>query len=102
MADSGATLDVAGLRAREFPWTAETVYLNAASIGPLPERTRLVLDQFNRRRTTPFRLPDRELFGTLHQSRCLAAQLLSVDPAEIALTTNTGYGLAMAARMQEE
>ena len=98
MADSGATLDVAGLRAREFPWTAETIYLNAASIGPLPERTRLVLDQFNRRRTTPFRLPDRELFGTLHQSRRLAAQLLSVDPAEIALTTNTGYGLAMAAQ----
>src|SRR5439155_412122 len=31
------------LRAAEFPWTADTVYLNNASIGPIPERTRRVL-----------------------------------------------------------
>ncbi|MBA3318702.1 MAG: hypothetical protein H0T50_11530, partial [Gemmatimonadales bacterium] len=36
------------LRATEFPWTTDTIYLNNASIGPLPERTRLVLDEFNR------------------------------------------------------
>ena len=33
--------DVAALRQAEFPWADETVYLNHASIGPLPERTRL-------------------------------------------------------------
>jgi hypothetical protein len=38
--------DVAGLRQREFPWTAETVYLNHASVGPLPERTRIALETF--------------------------------------------------------
>ena len=27
------------LRESEFPWTAETTYLNNASIGPIPERT---------------------------------------------------------------
>jgi selenocysteine lyase/cysteine desulfurase len=93
-----APLDVAALRAREFPWTAETIYLNNASIGPLPERTRLVLEEFNRRRTMPFRLPDRDLFGTMTECRRLVAQLLSVTPGEIALTVNTGFGLAVVAR----
>ena len=32
------------LRDREFPWTADVTYLNNASIGPLPERTRRVLE----------------------------------------------------------
>ena len=93
-----APLDVPALRAREFPWTADTIYLNNASIGPLPERTRLVLEEFNRRRTMPFRLPDRDLFGTLTETRRLVAQLLSVTPGEIALTVNTGFGLAVVAR----
>ena len=37
------SFDVGVLRAAEFPWTSDTVYLNNASIGPLPERTRLTL-----------------------------------------------------------
>ena len=53
------------LRSTEFPWTSDTIYLNNASIGPLPERTRLVLDEFNRGRTAPHLLPDRELFAML-------------------------------------
>src|SRR5207245_6236281 len=39
------------LRAAEFPWTADTVYLNNASIGPIPERTRRALDEFTAKRT---------------------------------------------------
>ena len=49
------------LRATEFPWTADTVYLNNASIGPIPERTRRALDEFTAKRTAPHLLPDREL-----------------------------------------
>ncbi|MGH7514408.1 MAG: aminotransferase class V-fold PLP-dependent enzyme [Gemmatimonadales bacterium] len=90
--------DVAALRQAEFPWADETVYLNHASIGPLPERTRLALEAFNRRRATPFRLPDRDLFGTLADARRLIAQLLSATPEEIGLTVNTGFGLAVMAR----
>jgi cysteine desulfurase / selenocysteine lyase len=93
-----APFDVAGLRRVEFPWADETVYLNHASIGPLPERTRLALDAFNRRRATPFRLPDRDLFGTLTESRRLIAELVSATPEEIALTVNTSFGLGVAAR----
>lgn len=91
-------LDAAALRAAEFPWTAETTYLNNASIGPLPERTLQALDAFNRRRAMPFTLPDRDLFGTLTTSRRLVSQLLSVAPEEIALTVNTGFGLSVIAR----
>ena len=90
--------DVAALRRAEFPWADETVYLNHASIGPLPERTRLALEAFNRRRATPFRLPDRDLFGTLAEARRLIAQLLSTTPEEIGLTVNTGFGLSVIAR----
>jgi selenocysteine lyase/cysteine desulfurase len=93
-----APYDVAGLRRAEFPWAGETVYLNNASIGPLPERTRLALEAFNQRRATPFRLPDRDLFGTLTESRRLIAGLVSATPEEIALTVNTSFGLGVAAR----
>lgn len=86
------------IRAGEFPWTDGTVYLNNASIGPLPERTRLALEEFNRRRAAPFRLPDRDLFALLAESRRLAAGLIGAAPEEIGLTVNTGFGLSVAAR----
>ena len=35
-------------RAEEFPWTKDAVYLNNASVGPLPERTRRLTEQFAR------------------------------------------------------
>ncbi|HEY0351470.1 MAG TPA: aminotransferase class V-fold PLP-dependent enzyme [Gemmatimonadales bacterium] len=97
-AQRSAPFDVASLRAQEFPWTRETIYLNNASIGPLPERTRLVLEAFNRKRAAPFQLPDREIFTMMAESRRLAAELIGAVPEEIALTINTGFGLSLAAR----
>jgi len=90
--------DLAGLREREFPWTSQTVYLNNASVGPLPERTRKTLDAFNQRRAAPFQLPDRDLIQTMAESRRLCAQLIGAAPEEIALSINTGFGLSLAAR----
>ncbi|MEX2155410.1 MAG: aminotransferase class V-fold PLP-dependent enzyme [Gemmatimonadales bacterium] len=86
------------LRAAEFPWTADTIYLNNASIGPIPERTRRALDEFTAKRTAPHLLPDRELFAGLAAARLGIAQLINADPSEIALATNTGFGLHLAAR----
>jgi selenocysteine lyase/cysteine desulfurase len=86
------------LRATEFPWTSDTVYLNNASIGPLPERTRLVLDRFNLRRSAPHLLPDREMFAMLADTRQKIARLIGAAPDEIALAPNTTYGVSMAAR----
>ena len=90
--------DLAELRRTEFPWTDETTYLNNASIGPLPERTRKTLEEFNRRRSAPFQLPDRDIFTSMAESRRLAAQLIGAQPEEIALSINTGFGLSLAAR----
>lgn len=86
------------LRAAEFPWTADTVYLNNAAIGPIPERTRRALDEFTAKRTAPHLLPDRELFAGLAAARLGIAHLLNADPSEIALATNTSFGLHLAAR----
>src|SRR5204862_2412674 len=86
------------LRAAEVPWAADTVYLNNASIGPIPERTRRVLDEFTAKRTAPHLLPDRELQAGLQAAREAIARLLNAEPAEIALATNTSHGLNLAAR----
>jgi len=90
--------DFTHIRCEEFPWTAEAVYLNAAGIGPLPERTRRAVEEFTRLRAAPHRLPDRTLFATLAESRRLAARLINAEPEEIALATNTSYGINLAAR----
>src|SRR5260370_14016039 len=86
------------LRAAEFPWPADTVYLNNASIGPIPERTRRALDEFTAKRTAPHLLPDRELQAGLAAARSALARLLGADAAEVALATNTRHGLNLAAR----
>ncbi len=85
------------LRRREFPWAAESTYLNNASIGPLPERTRRVLDEFTALRTAPDRLPDTLLIGGLAEARSAVARLLYAEVEEVALATNTSYGLNVAA-----
>ena len=89
--------DLLTLRREEFPWADSATYLNHASTGPLPERTRRTLDEWNRRRTMPFALPDSERFAAFTQARALAARLINAAPEEIALTTNTSWGLALAA-----
>lgn len=91
------TLDPSALRAAEFPWADGVTYLNAASIGPLPERSRRVLETWARKRTTPHELPDPVLFATMAEARERAARLLNAEPAEIALATNTSFGLNVAA-----
>lgn len=97
-AQGSPSYDVDQLRRTEFPWTEQTVYLNNASVGPLPERTRRVLEEFNQKRAAPFQLPDRELISIMAESRRLAAELVGAVPEEIALTINTGFGLSLAAR----
>ena len=86
------------LRDSEFPWTAATTYLNNASIGPLPERTRLALESFNAKRTDPHQLPDRALQALLADARAAAARLIGAEPGEIALAPNTTMGINVAAR----
>jgi cysteine desulfurase/selenocysteine lyase len=93
------TFDVERLRRDEFPWTTtgECIYLNAASTGPLPERTVRAQEAFTRRRAAPYRLSQEEQFAVLDRSRELVARLIGADVAEVALAGNTGAGLNLAA-----
>jgi selenocysteine lyase/cysteine desulfurase len=85
------------LRTAEFAALGDAIYLNSASIGPLPERTRSAVERFNRKRAAPHLLPDPELFAIFAESRRRIAQLVNASPDEIALATNTSYGLNVAA-----
>ena len=86
------------LLAAEFPWTSEAVYLNAASIGPLPARTRRAVEEYADLRSAPHRMQERHFFPLLEEARRLAAQLIHADAGEIALAPNTSYGINLAAR----
>ena len=93
-----AGYDVAALREAEFPWASARSYLNHASTGPLPERTRRALQAFTERRAD-FRFADSELQAMLGDARARAARLINAGVEEIALATNTSFGLNLAARM---
>lgn len=91
--------DVAALREREFPWAGHggSTYFNSASTGPLPARTLEAVRGALELRTDPARFPDSLLFETFAKARLLAAQLIAASPREIALATNTSYGINLAA-----
>jgi cysteine desulfurase / selenocysteine lyase len=91
--------DIEALRREEFPWAlaGDTIFLNHASTGPLPERTVRVVGEWGRLRATPHRVTFDMQFGTLAKARDLVARLIGADASEIAITTNTTYGINLAA-----
>jgi selenocysteine lyase/cysteine desulfurase len=93
------SFDVEQLRRVEFPWAVkgEAVYLNAASTGPLPERTVRAQDDFTRKRAAPFRLSFEEQFSVLTASRRHVARLIGAAEGDIALAANTSAGINLAA-----
>jgi cysteine desulfurase / selenocysteine lyase len=95
-ATSAAPIDVAALRAEEFPELSGG-YLNAASHTPLPARSRRAVEEFHSRRGDPCHLGDAELVAPLTRARAAAARLIGSDPEEIALGWNTSFGINLAA-----
>src|SRR6185312_493069 len=91
--------DVAALRRAEFPWadTGETIFLNHASTGPLPQRTVRALEEWAHLRANPHRISHDLQFDSLAKARANVARLIGADVSEIALATNTTYGLNLAA-----
>lgn len=90
--------DLMAWRRTEFAGLDDGIYLNAASIGPLPARSVAALEDCNRDRTRPERWPLRRINGILDDSRRLAARLINAEADEIALMPNTTTGLNVAAR----
>jgi selenocysteine lyase/cysteine desulfurase len=92
--------DLSALREIEFPWATrgDAVYLNNASTGPLPTRTVAAQNAFTQLRAEPFRLGEDDQFAVVRRARELSARLIGAQPREIALMTNTTYGINLAAR----
>ncbi len=91
--------DLDRLRREEFPWAAagEAIYLNAASTGPLPERTLRAQEAYSRKRAAPHRLSHEEQFAVLDDARARITSLIGAEPGSVALSVNTGAGINLAA-----
>lgn len=92
-------LDTDALRRTQFEWmcAGDTVYMNAASTGPLPLRSVEAQVDFTRRRATPHLVGYDDQFGALARCRELLAELVNASTSEIALAINTGTGINLAA-----
>lgn len=88
------------IRTTHFPWmdTDHSIYLNAASAGPLPSTAVDVADTWARLRRTPQLLPLPMLQAAVATARTQFAECIGADADEIALMPNTTYGLNLAAR----
>lgn len=93
------SFDLSALRREEFPAVTSggVIFLNHASTGPLPRRAIAKLDEWNALRGNPQLVSQELQFGTLARARELAARLVGASPAEIALATNTTFGINLAA-----
>lgn len=91
--------DLESLRAREFPWEAhgEAIHFDHASVGPLPQCVRDALDAYGLKRAEPHRLGMDDFFPVLDRARELTARLIGASAGEIALMTNTSWGVNLAA-----
>ena len=92
-------IDTDRLRRDEFSWmcAGDTVYMNAASTGPLPQRSVDAQVKFTRRRAMPHLVGYDDQFGALARCRELVAALVNASTTEIALAINTGTGINLAA-----
>jgi hypothetical protein len=92
--------DVAALRDREYAWMANdpAIFLNAASVGPMPAAAVEVAHTWSRMRAQPHALPFQWMLDAASTARSQFAALVGADANEIALMPNTTYGLNLAAR----
>jgi selenocysteine lyase/cysteine desulfurase len=91
--------DVEALRRREYPWEArgEAVHFDHASLGVIPQRARDAVAAYNDKRAEMYAMRVEDFFSVLDRSRDLVAQLIGASAQEIALTTNTSWGVNLAA-----
>ena len=86
----------ARIRAEEFSGL-QGAYLDAASLAPLPERSRRATEQFAAARVRPHELTGDDFARSVDDARRGCAVLIGADPAEIALGPNTSFGINVAA-----
>lgn len=90
--------DFRALRKREFPSVARAPWLNAASMTPLPERSRRAIEAYLGRRSDISSMRGADFDPLLARCRRAAARLTGADEDEIALLPNTSFGINLAAQ----
>ena len=80
----------------QFSLDPAVTYLNAAAVGPLPDRSRSALDDFYRLTAeAPWKV--NEVVDTASEScRQLGATLIGSDAADVTYAYSTSYGLSLA------
>jgi cysteine desulfurase/selenocysteine lyase len=94
-----ASINLTNLRNTEFAaLDGRGIFLNSASVGPLPACSVKVLAECNADRARPDTWPVERINVILNASRALTARLINASAEEIALMPNTTTGLNVAAR----
>ncbi len=79
-----------------FPVTNSYIYFSHASAGPLPMTAVQAMAEFGRRRSTEGDVPWSEADVVVEETRKMAADLMVVNPTEVAFTDNTSSGIVLA------
>lgn len=85
-------------REREFPLTAEQIYLNTATQGPLPTTTVGAIERGARQAQYPERAGVREALKEADTARALLARMFGATEDDFSFTPNTTHGLNICAR----
>lgn len=83
------------LRRREFPVAARRAFLAHAAVCPLPRRVAEAIAAYTVRASQDDQ--EQAAAGLVRETRSLAAQLLQVQPEELALVGPTSLGLSLVA-----
>ncbi len=79
----------------EFPWLRQWTWLNTATFGQLPTRTRMAVDRHFARREETACADFLTWFDDMDELRALIAQLIHCDADDIAFTTNAASALSL-------
>jgi len=93
----GSDLSFERLRLAEFADLGDSVYLNAASLGPLPARAAAAMREYGEKRLRVHLMRDSDFLDPLRRVRERAAALIGAGPDEIAMAPSTSFGINLAA-----
>lgn len=84
-----------------FDIPRDICYLNAASYSPLPLATQEAARKAVGRKGQPWQFDNINAFAAEQYERCrnAAARLINADPADVALISSVGYGVAIAGKI---
>lgn len=93
------SLDLAEVRATEYPDLDSGIFFNAASHGLLPLRSALAAADLTVRRNRPGGFEEGELGRALVWCKAEVARLLDVERDEVTLAPNTSFGMNLGAAL---